>query len=234
MVLSQIFLDRRCNFACLGKEGAALRPQQEIGQPHGIEINVAAPEVEHPGDVVERTEGQVVGPGLLHPGADGRQLVLAGTAGITFFQHKERRGGQGRTAGPDLIIRAKAAIEAAAAGLELFLQCQNRFQGEYLSVQSDCPAALGQQPIGHVGAVGHLKTHQVDAAARELLAGLQEIARVGPQAGSPKGHGQCTGTSAEPAQILAILEMVGDIFALVDIVAGDDAGIHTAGAHVPP
>ena len=87
-------------------------------------------------------------------------------------------------------------------------------------------------PFVQAGIIFGAHLHQFDAAAGQLLFGLQKITRIGPEFSLIGAHGQGAGAAAESRQISTILEMFGHVFALMIIGRGHNAQIDVEGFHV--
>ena len=75
-------------------------------------------------------------------------------------------------------------------------------------------------------------THQLDAAAFQLLRGLDEITAVGPQLRLIGREYTSAGRTGKAAHVLSCLEMITYIFGFVEIGCRNDIGIHAMRLHL--
>ena len=102
--------------------------------------------------------------------------------------------------------------------------------GDGAAIEAQCAALrqLLRQKRGDGGHVGLAHAHQLDAAARQLIRRLQEVAAIGPQGRAVRQHYQRTGGAGEAGQIGPRLEVVAHIFRAVEVVCDHHVAVHAA------
>ncbi len=168
----------------------------------------------------------MAGAELAHRLAQARKLFRARDAGPGQRVLDYRRCRQGRAIRPDLAGQVEVGAHGGA-GLR-----QPVFDlvpgGDRHAVpghrQHVAVMQLLLQPFQMLGRVRHAQLHQRDAAAGELLLGLREIARVGPQSGLLAANDEGAGRSVETGQPCPRRPVRRQVFGQMRIGTGNEHG----------
>ena len=192
-------------------------------------MNIAAAQVQRPGDVVERRDEHSVGMLLAQSLADAAQLRWRVLASI--LQRMDLHGilRDGRTVVPDeaqrVVVRAqREAALLAKVGDEVLDECRRVRHTVGSHLLRATVAQLLSQPLRDGRRVGHLQLHQLELRAPQLLLGSEEVAGVGPQGGTRHRDHSGACRAVEAADPLATLPVVGHVFAVVRIGTCEDVG----------
>ena len=114
-----------------------------------------------------------------------------------------------------------------------FLIFASLVHGEYTPVKCDRTAFRNNigQIFRHRRSVPDEHLHQADAAAFQLIRGLEEVPAVGPQARIIRRNDSRPVRAAEACNILPCFKMFSDIFALVEIGGGNDICVDSLFSH---
>ena len=197
--------------------------------------------IQQPDDLVQG--GEEDGIDLLphHPEAEPMELGLARLACQVLSQGDDRRRrdrGAVRPQRREHVGYRNDADSAAERGL------QARYGGRRLAQPVHRHDRLFEPAAGEPLRDGHLLRHahlvQFDPRARELFHRLDEVPRVGPQAGVVQGDAQVPRLAREAGNPLHLLPSTGRILARVRVTARQDDGVPsivphegTDGLHAP-
>ena len=120
-------------------------------------------------------------------------------------------------------------------GSQRLFQRAGKAAGDGAAVEAQCAALrqLLRQKRGDGGHVGLAHAYQLNAAARQLIRRLQEVAAVGPQGRAVRQHHQRTSGAGEAGQIGPRLEVVAHIFRAVEVVCDHHVAVHAVLSHAP-
>ena len=114
----------------------------------------------------------------------------------------------------EAVAVAEGFFEGLDAADALAEAVEGHFDGLFLE--------MGCEPVGDADGVGDARGMEFDAGTGELLAGLDEEAAVGPEAGVVLGNDQVAGFAGEAAEPFDLFPTRCDVFAAVGIGGGDD------------
>ena len=215
--------------------GLLLRDEQ-VGHEHRVAMHVATPEVERPGDVVERRHEQGIGP--LTEQLSTHPFQLRRSILSRKLQRKDLHlsVGHRRTVGPQLIERVDAGHHFYVAKFRQLPGEVVHF-GRHAHHPVDAHTCLWHasqalaQPLGHRGRARDALLHEHELRARNLFRGRDEIARVGPERGLVHRHHRRARRAVEAGEPLAPFPVVGQILAFVGVATGDDKRVEMRFAH---
>ena len=205
----QVRGDFGCHLSGVDKVMRFVPPNQQVADNYRIAVHITSPQVQSPCDFVEGREQQAVGFGLLHFGAYGLQLFGTGAPGILRVVDEGGGLGHFRSSVPDLFHRVGGAFKPYPFDCQLFPERAGCVGGKHPAVNA-CGLSLFQsfgQKSGDGGCFGQHLFVEVDAGAFYLSGGLQEVARVGPQAGFVPGDhygASRTGKTGNPFPALPV------------------------------
>lgn len=162
--------------------GVSLRLHQQMREEHRIAFHIAAAQVGQPRNIVEAGQQMMRRPLFAHGSTQASEFVAARLGRVAGGMLDDGRAGQGGAVRPDQ--RGQVQIGAQACADTLQAPSQLPRGGERKAVaghpQRLAFAQLVQHPVDMFRRVGHALFHQLDAATRQLMRGLGEIAAVGP------------------------------------------------------
>ena len=196
---------------------------QQITDYQGVVFYVGGADVECPGDFVQSGEQDSLAVRLPEELPDPGDLFAAALARVHREDGGLRHGGTVRPEAPQQIRHADDGAGQRLREVGAHAQPVHGDDG----VRAELPL----QPFGNQHLLGHARLVQDDAGAFELLHGLDEVTRVGPQAGVVQGHDDVAGLAGEAGQPFHLFPSFGGVFAAVGVGAGDDHGVPALGAH---
>ena len=225
------FLPQRRGRRRTGEAGGALAIDDQIGLEHRIVINVAAPQIGDPGDLVQLGDDHRAGLGLGHLPANGRQLVADRTARHVVGQRIDRLRRRLRPVIPHLVNQVGVDRHQGRAGCRQGrgvggMGChgvQERIeanpQGSVLLFHFRQPALQG---------MGVGQSHLVDAKAGgiDFLLGLQVVARVHEQVVAVRRQQYVPRRPGKAADGGAAALVGRHVFVQVGIGRGNQIGVH--------
>ena len=218
----------------VGKDHAVFVAKVQIGDCHWREVHVAAAHVQQPGYLVEGGDEDALGTGSLHLLHGAGELALHILAGIFHVVDKGLVAWHFGTVVPYCLVGIEVGGEQESVLAAHLLQAVGVHQREQAAVDGEGVvfAQLLSKPLHencHVATKLHIL--QLKPAALELYLGLEEVARVGPQACCVEGYHCCAVAAGKPTHPVAEFPVVAHIFTLMRVGARDDNGIHTLVAH---
>ena len=212
------------------------RGDEQIGHEDGIAVHVAAPQIERPGDVVERRDEHSVSmlPAQRLPDAADFLACRLSRQVQRLHHHLVQR--HGRTVGPHLRKDVEIGAQRESASLpQLTDQPFHHAVGTGHAVDAHflrvAVAQLLAEPLRHGRRFGQTLLHQHKLRATQLLGGSDEIARIGPQRGTRHRHDCRTSRAVEARNPLATLPVVGHILAVVGVGTGENKCCQMLAAH---
>ena len=220
--------------ALVGEEQRPLRGHRGVGQQNGVIGHVPAPEIEQPGQVVQRRQQKDRRVPFRQLLTQLRKLLHGALSGVSFLQQERRGVGQGGTVRPERIRQVQIGTKLAlfplsAKGLTV---CS----GEGAAIEAQ-PTALRQlfgQILLHRGGGLLPRPEQVDTGVRQLLLRLDPVAGVRPEPGAVREHQQRTGGAGEAGQEGAGLEVFPHIFRAVAVRVRRQPGVQALPGHPLP
>ena len=105
--------------------------------------------------------------------------------------------------------------------------------GDGAAIEAQCAALrqLLRQKRGDGGHVGLAHAHQLDAAARQLIRRLQEVAAVGPEARFILGNNGGSGRTGKACDIRSCFKVSSYIFRFMVIGGRNQISVHAVGSH---
>jgi hypothetical protein len=225
-VRSELSLQGSVHLAGRDEQRGPRRFDQQVGEEHGVVVDVAAAQVGDPGDVVdggdEVMRRAVARHGLAHLGELGR----ARKRGVRRAVLVHRRGRQGRTVGPNLGEEVEVRAQVQAGLLERAAQLVGGGEPEHLAIDRDGVAGLQvlDHPFDVVRGRAGGDAHELHAGARDLRLGLHPIAAVGEERGMIRGDHERAHRAGEPGQPDAPLPAVGKVLRQVRIAGRHEQG----------
>ncbi len=219
-VRTQLALGRAVDLARVHVQRAPAVGDDRIGRDHRRERDVVGADVQQPGDLVQRADDVRLDAGLLHRLAQARQLGLRRLAREAARVDRDRGQALGRAVGPQGIDRVAAKeLHVDAARGQGVCEVGRRGHRDHAGIDAQdlAGAKLGCDPRGHRRRARLAHPHQLDVRAGQLLACLQEVAPVRPQAGPARADHQFAHRAGEAAQPGAVLPGVRQVLALVGI-----------------
>ena len=232
---AKMALRRRVQLAPVDVQDRFVRGHHRVRDDHRVVGHVGAAHVEQPGDRVEGgdDEGIRLAPahGAAHPPQPGRARLAREAGG---------KGRDGRAGAPPRRRTAHRIHEVLVDGLQGH-PGGREFPGDPAGalhtddrrVHADGgPARERLREILLEG--GHVPVpdrEQLEAAAPELLPGLEVIAPVGPEAAALQPHDELAGRAREPAHPLPARPVFGHVLALVRIARRHEVGRDLVLAH---
>ncbi len=204
------------------------------GERHRGVRNVAAADVEGPGERGRIGHDEHVGLLLAQVGLDARKLVARGLAGIAQVVRRDRAERLGGAVGPDRVDHVGFGGKERSARLRAGgRQPLHRFGGVQPGIIAE-RRARGQvrlQPLvrRRLDPMDDLEQIRVDLFGR-----LQRVAAVDEQRSAPREHDRDPGRPGEAGQPAQPLVGGGHIFVLVTVGARHDAAVEAAPGELRP
>ncbi len=208
----------------------------EIGHEEGVVGNVVGAHVQRPGYLREVVDHHQVGIRLMpaHGGEDLAQFAARTLAGYAVGHDAQRCGGQCRPSLPQCGEGVGIDGLHPDVGAQSVKGSRGHLGAHHLGREPHRAAVTRQmavKPLGDCGHAVHSLAHQGDARAGELVLGLEEIARVGPERRTGQRDHGGTGRAREAREPFAAHPVGGRIFAVVGVGGGHDEGAEAGLVH---
>ncbi len=204
------------------------------GERHRGVRNVAAADVEGPGERGRIGDDEHVGLLLAQVGLDARKLVGCGLAGIAQVVQRDRAERLGGTAGPDCVDHVRLGRDERSARLRAGgRQPLHRFGGVQPGIITEC-RARGQVRLQPFVRRRLDPMHDLEQIRVDLFGRLQRVAAVDEQGSARSEHDRDPGRPGEAGQPAQTLVGRGHIFVLVSVAARHDAAVEAAPSELRP
>ena len=199
-------------------------------------MHVAATQVKRPGNVIERSHKHSVSMPLVQSLSYAAELRGSWLACIFQRMDFHRVLRHRRTVGPYVLEGVQIGAEGDTALLpQVGNELSHLVDGAHHSIDAHFRRVIipdfVANPLGDGGCSFHLEFHQLVPCTAQLLLGSEEVARVGPQGCAVQSDDRRTCRTVETAYPLAALPVVGHIFTLMRVGAGEDESRKSLATH---